>query len=147
MPPKSDKNKSNPEKHAELSELWENNLPLKYDDHACVKRDKIILFAQQLSYHVRTGNAKSMMMEALFDQLFDAFCVMAVNALKTKNDVNEAVKAGKGKQHAKENATMSNSSDLRRHAVASHFDNVVANLNKVEEFNSIFFNYLEGKRG
>jgi hypothetical protein len=71
-----------------------------------------------------------------FDQLFDAFFVMAVNALKTKNDVNEAVKAGnKGIQHAKENATMSNS-DLRRHAVASQFDIVVvANLNKVEEFN------------
>ena len=84
-------------------------------------------------------------MEALFDQLFDAFCVMAVNALKTKNDVNEAVKAGKGKQHAKETATISNS-DLR-HTVASHFDNVVANLNKVvEEFNAIFFNYLEGNK-
>ena len=85
------------------------------------------------------------MMEALFDQLFDG-CVMAVNALKTKNDVNEAVKAGKGKQHAKENATMSNS-DLRRHAVASHFDNVVvANLNKVEDFNQLpdeWFAYLK----
>ena len=92
---------------------------------------------------MRTGNAKSM--EALFDQLFDAFCVMAINALKTKIDVNDAVKAGKGKQHAKENATMSNS-DLRRHAVASYFDNVMANLNKGEEFNSIFFNYLEGNK-
>ena len=83
-------------------------------------------------------------MEAQFDQLFDAFCVMAVNALKTKNDTNEAVKAGKGKQHAKENATMSNF-DLR-HAVASHFENIVANLSKVEEFNSQFFNYLEGNK-
>ena len=91
---------------------------------------------------MRSGNAK--IMEGLFDQNFDAFCVMAVNALKTKNDVNEAVKAGKGKQHAKENATMSNS-DLR-HAAASHFDNVLANLSKVEEFNAIFFNYLEGNK-
>ena len=36
-------------------------------------------------------------------------------------------------------------SDLR-HAVASHFDNIVANLSKVEEFNSHFFNYLEGNK-
>jgi hypothetical protein len=42
MPPKSDKNKSNPEKHAELSELWANNLPLKYDDHPCIERDEKI---------------------------------------------------------------------------------------------------------
>jgi len=77
---------------------------------------------------VRSGNAK--IMEGLFDQIFDAFCVMAVNALKTKNDVNEAVKAGKGKQHAKENANMSNS-DLR-HAAASHFDNNLANLSKLK---------------
>ena len=88
---------------------------------------------------MQSGNAK--IMEGLFDQIFDAFCVMAVNALKTKNDVNEAVKACEGKQHAKENATMSNS-DLR-HAAALHFDNVLANLSKVEEFNAIFFNYLE----
>jgi hypothetical protein len=29
MPPKSDRNKSNPEKHAELNENWANNLTLK----------------------------------------------------------------------------------------------------------------------
>jgi hypothetical protein len=40
MPPKSDKNKSNPEKHAELSKLWETNL--KYDDHAYIERDEIV---------------------------------------------------------------------------------------------------------
>ena len=34
-----------------------------------------------------------------------------------------------------------------RHAVASHFDKIiVANLSKVEEFNSHFFNYLEGNK-
>jgi hypothetical protein len=83
-------------------------------------------------------------MEKHFDQLFDAFCAMAVNALKTKNDTNDAVKAGKGKLHAKENATLSNS-DLG-HAVATHFDNIVANISKVEEFNSHFFNYLDGNK-
>ena len=36
---------------------------------------------------MRSGNAK--IMEGLLDQIFDAFCVMAVNALKTKNDVND----------------------------------------------------------
>ena len=94
MPPKYAKIKSNPEKHAELSELWADSLPLKYDDHPCIERDEIVLFAQQFTNHVQTGNAKSM--EAQFDQLFDAFYVMAVNALKTKNATNEAVKAGKG---------------------------------------------------
>ena len=42
MPPKSDRNKSNPEKHAELNENWANNLPLKYDDHACIERNEIV---------------------------------------------------------------------------------------------------------
>ena len=57
---------------------------------------------------------------------------MAVNALKTKNDVNNAVHGGKGKQHAKVNANMG-SSDLR-HAVASHFDDAVAHLCKLQKF-------------
>jgi hypothetical protein len=135
MPPKSDKKQCNPEKHAKLTELWANNLPLKYGDHACIERDKNVLFAQQL-FILSCELEMRRVWKLFFDQLFDAFFVMAVNALKTKNDVNEAVKAGKGKQHAKEYATMSNS-DLR-HTVASHFDNVVANLNNVEEFNSIF---------
>ncbi len=69
MPPKSDKNKSNPEKHAELSEnYWANNLPLKYNDHACIERNEIFFFSQQLSSNVRSGNAK--IMEGLFDQIF-----------------------------------------------------------------------------
>ena len=49
MAPKSDRNKSNPEKHAEVNENWANNLPLKYDDHACIERNEIIIFAEQLS--------------------------------------------------------------------------------------------------
>jgi hypothetical protein len=49
MPPKSDRNKSNPEKHAEVNENWANNLPLKYDDYACIERNKIVFFAQHLS--------------------------------------------------------------------------------------------------
>ena len=72
MPPKSAKIKSNPEKHAELSELfWANSLPLKYDDHPCIERDEIFFFAQQFTNHVRNGNAKSM--EAQFDQLFGVY--------------------------------------------------------------------------
>ena len=43
MPPKSDRNKSNPEKHAEVNENWANNLPLKYDDHACIERNLFLL--------------------------------------------------------------------------------------------------------
>ena len=52
-----------------------------------LKGIKLFFCAQQLSFNVRSGNAK--IMEGLFDQIFDAFCVMAVNALKTKNDVND----------------------------------------------------------
>ena len=54
MPPKSDKNKSNPETHAEFSENWANNLPLKYDDHACIERNKTAFFAQHLSLSFAT---------------------------------------------------------------------------------------------
>jgi hypothetical protein len=54
MPPKSDRNKSNPEKHAELNENWANNLPLKYDDHACIEMNEIVFFAQQLSLSFAT---------------------------------------------------------------------------------------------
>ena len=50
MPPKSDKNRSNPEKHAELNENWAVNLPLKYDDHACIDRDEIDFVAQQFAF-------------------------------------------------------------------------------------------------
>ena len=49
MPPKSDRNKSNLEKHAKLNENRANNLPLKYDDHACIERNEIVFFAQHLS--------------------------------------------------------------------------------------------------
>ena len=48
MPPKSDRNKSNPEKHAELNENWANNLLLKYDDHACIERNEIVLFCSAI---------------------------------------------------------------------------------------------------
>ena len=142
MPPKSDKNKSNPEKHAELNENWANNLPIKYDDHACIDRDEIIYFSQQCASHVRNQDAKALDQD--FNQIHDMFCVMAVNALKTKNDINNAVHAGKGKQHAKFNATMG-SSDLR-HAVASHFDDAVAHLSKVEEFYTMLYSHLDGKK-
>jgi len=142
MPPKSEKNKSNPEKHAELNENWAVNLPLKYDDHACIDRDEIVYFAQQCASHLRNDDVKDL--DRDFDQIFDMFCVMAVNALKTKNDVNNAVHAGKGKQHAKGNATMG-SSDLR-HALATHFDDAVANLSKVEEFYTMFYSHFDGKK-
>jgi hypothetical protein len=58
---KSDRNKSNPEKYAELNENWANNyLPLKYDDHACIERNEIVLFAQHLSLSFATlSRAKS----------------------------------------------------------------------------------------
>ncbi len=123
-----------------MSFIWANNLPLKYDDHPCIERDEIVYLPSNLLIMFELEMRRAW--KKHFDQLFDAFCAMAVNALKTKNDTNDAVKAGKGKQHAKENATLSNS-DLR-HAVAAHFDNIVANISKVEEFNSHFFNYLDG---
>ena len=48
------------EKHAELNENWANNLPLKYDDHACIERNEIVFFAQHLSLSFATlSRAKS----------------------------------------------------------------------------------------
>ena len=46
MPSKSDKNKSNPEKHCELNENWAINFPLKYDDLTCMDRDEMEFVAQ-----------------------------------------------------------------------------------------------------
>ncbi len=43
-----------------------------------LKGIKLFFCAQQLSFNVRSGNAK--IMEGLFDQIFDAFCVMALDA-------------------------------------------------------------------
>jgi hypothetical protein len=57
MAPKSKTNKSNPEKHAELNENWANNLPLKYDDHACSDSNEIVVFAQQFALSIRAGNS------------------------------------------------------------------------------------------
>ena len=53
IPLKSDRNKSNPEKHAELNENRANYLPLKYDDHACFERNEFV-FAQHLSLSFAT---------------------------------------------------------------------------------------------
>ena len=64
---------------------------------------------------------------------------MALNSLKTENDINDLkVKAAAAKnKNAKANATMDYAS--LRHAVASHFNKVIANHHKIQEFNTVFY--------
>ena len=110
MGPKKDSNKSNPEKDAKLKENWADKLPLKYPDLTNADRNDITFFAQNFASNARiVGNNTAV--QADLEQIFDMYCLMALNTLKTANDVNEATKlaAGKNKSQAKENATMSNS--------------------------------------
>ena len=52
MAPKSKKNKSQPEKSAELKEGWADKLPLKYDDKTYGDRFGIKFFAENLNSEI-----------------------------------------------------------------------------------------------
>ena len=77
-------------------------------------------------------------------QIFDVFCLMAFNSLKTENDINDLrAKAASGKtKNAKSNATMDYAS--LRFAVVAHFNNVLANHHKITEFNTVFYSHFTG---
>ena len=78
-------------------------------------------------------------------QIFDAFCLMALNSLKTENDINDlkAKAASSKNKNSKSNATMDYA--YLRHAVCSHFNKVVANPSKIQEFNTVFYaHYFAG---
>ena len=111
MPPKNkDKNQSKPEKCAELKEVWAEHLPLKYDDKTYGDRFGIQFFVENFNYSSVLENSFDLDDDIL--QIFDVFCLMAFNSLKTENDINDLrAKAASGKtKNAKSNATM----DYRR---------------------------------
>ena len=141
--PKSEKNKSQPEKSAELKEGWADKLPLKYDDKTYGDRFGLQFFAENFNSEVLSDSSAK---EDDFVQIFDAFALMALNSLKTENDINELkAKAASGKdKNAKANATMDYAS--LRHAICTHFTKVVENHCKRAEFNTVFYAYLEGNK-
>ena len=64
----------------------------------------------------------------------------------TENDVNELkakAASSKNKNNAKSNTTMDYAS-LRHHAVCSHFNKVIANHSKIQEFNTVFYAHFAG---
>ena len=139
MGPRKDRNKSQPEKCAELKEGWADHLPLKYDDKTYGDRFGIQFFVENFNSLV---NADSSDLNANMHQIYEAFCSMALNSLKTENNINDLkVKAAAAKnKNAKANATMDYAS--LRHAVASHFNKVIANHHKILEFNTVFYAYF-----
>ena len=69
---------------------------------------------------------------------------MALNSLKTENDINDLkAKAASSKtKNSKSNATMDHAS--LRLAVVSHFNKVLANHSKIQEFNTVFYAHFPG---
>ena len=142
MAPKNkDKNQSKPEKCAELKEGWAEHLALKYDDKTYGDRFGIQFFVENFNSNVLENSSDA---EDDVLQIFDVFCLMAFNSLKTENDINDLrAKAASGKnKNAKSNATMDYSS--LRFAVVSHFMKVTANHHKIAEFNTVFYSHFTG---
>ncbi len=126
MAPKNkDKNESKPEKCAELKKGWADHFPLKYDDKTYGERFGIQFFVENFNFSVLENSSD--LDDDIF-QIFDVFCLMALNSLKTENDINDLrAQAASGKtKNAKSNATMDFAS-LLRFAVVSHFNKVLAN--------------------
>ena len=142
MAPKNkDKNQSKPEKCAELKEGWAEHLALKYDDKTYGDRFGIQFFVENFNSNVLENSSDA---DDDVLQIFDVFCLMAFNSLKTENDINDLrAKAASGKnKNAKSNATMDYSS--LRFAVVSHFMKVTANHHKIAEFNTVFYSHFTG---
>ncbi len=118
-------------------------MPLKYDDKTYGDRLGIQFFVENFNSNVFDNSSD--LVDGL-RQIFDAFCVMAYNSLKTENDINDlkAKAAAPKKKNSKSNATMDYAS--LRHAVCSHFNKVVANHSKIQEFNTVFYaHFSSGK--
>ena len=105
MPPRKDRNKSQPEKCAELKEGWADHLPLKYDDKTYGDRFGIQFFVENFNSLIDSNSSD---LNVNMHQIDEAFCLMALNSLKTENDLNDLkVKATAAKnKNAKANATM-----------------------------------------
>ena len=140
MGSRKDKNRSQTEKCAELKEGWADHLPLKYDDKTYGDRFCIQFFVVE-NYNSHVVDNFSDLNDGMH-QIFDAFCLMALNSLKTENDINDFKAASSKNKNAKSNATMDYAS--LRHAVCSHFNKVVANHSKIQEFNTVFHAHFAG---
>ena len=79
MGPRKDKNRSQTEKCAELKEGWADDLPLiKYDDKTY---GGVQFFVENFNSHVVDNSSD---LNDGMHQIFDAFCLMALNSLKTQ---------------------------------------------------------------
>ena len=87
MAPKNkDKNQSKPEKCAELKEGWAEHSPFKSDDKAYGERFGIQFFVENFNSSVLENSSDA---DDDILQIFDVFCLMAFNSLKTENDIND----------------------------------------------------------
>ncbi len=84
-------------------------MPLKYDDKTYGERFGIQFFVENFNSSVLEESSD---LDDDILQIFDVFCLMAFNSLKTENDINDLrAKAASGKtKNAKSNATMDNAS-------------------------------------
>ena len=85
MPPRTETNKAKAEKSAELKEGWAAHLSLKYDK-TYGDRFGIQFFVENFNFNVVDNSSD--LVDGL-RQIFDAFCVMAYNLLKTENDIHQ----------------------------------------------------------
>ena len=91
MAPKNkDKNESKPEKCAKLKEGWADHFPLKYDDKTYGERFGIQFFVENFNFSVLENSSD--LDDDIF-QIFDVFCLMALNSLKTENDINDLLES------------------------------------------------------
>jgi hypothetical protein len=91
---------------------------LKYDDKTYGDRFGIQFFVENFNSSV-LKNSSDLDDDIL--QIFDVFCLMAFNSLKTENDINDLRAKASGKtKNAKSNATMDYAS--LRFAVVAHFN-------------------------
>ncbi len=105
MGPRKEKNKAQTEKCAELKKGWAEHLPLKYDDKTYGDRFGIQFFVENFNSNV--VDYSSDLVDGL-RQIFDAFSLIALNSLKTENDINDlkAKAASSKNKNLKSNATM-----------------------------------------
>ena len=98
-----------------MKEGWAEHFPLKYDDKTYGDRFDIQFFVENFNSY--TVDNSSDLVDGL-RKIFDAFSLMALNSLKTENDINDlkakAASSSKNK-NSKSNATMDYAS--LRHAV------------------------------
>ena len=92
---KINKNSSKPEKSAELKEGWADHLPMKYDDKTCGGRFGIQFFVENFNSDILENSSD--LSDGII-QIFNVYCLLVFNSLKTENDINDLrAKAASGK--------------------------------------------------